>query len=193
MARYLEGLPRGLASYPRCVNKASLLRSAIDDHPLHDLPDGTLPAALAELARDLPPVSTWIPAVHDNALKLAIYDRYFGDPTRYKRFVFDAQLALFSGPLYRFAMRTLGPRRLVRRAPERFAHFHRGTPVTMERVEDTLAILLHESPPGLYDDLSYAGFIEGIRAALTNAGAREISITRERVDDHHVRLIGRWS
>ncbi|MCA9718582.1 MAG: hypothetical protein KC468_28180, partial [Myxococcales bacterium] len=157
VARYLEALPRGLASYPECVNKASLLRSALDVHPLHGARPSALPSALLELIRRPPLVSTWIPAVHDLAIKLVIFDAHFGSIDAFERFAYDAQLALFDGPLYRFSMRRLGPQRLLRRVPTRWRHFHRGTTLTLERVEPGRAALLHDAPAGLYGEVAFAG------------------------------------
>lgn len=124
--RYIAGLPQGLASYPACKAKCSLVRAALGIHSVpRSLPAG-LPPALAELLHAPPPATAWIPETHYNAACLAITDLHSLDHEGFAELWYDLMRALMSGPIYGRLFRLLSPSFIVRSAASRWGQFHRG-------------------------------------------------------------------
>src|SRR5271166_5053557 len=115
MNEYLEGLPRGLHSYPDHVQKASVYRQAFRPRLSQKLAP-RLPPELARLLTEPLPISAWIPEVHANCLFVALYETTYADEAAFIHDGIDTARRLFNGPLYRILMSLASPALVVRRA-----------------------------------------------------------------------------
>jgi len=189
---YLERLPAGLASYPECLAKASILRDMLATRPLAA---DDVPPELTELVLHPPPVSSWIPEVWFCTAASAIYGRHFGgrDLDGYVQWIEGFNEVLFRKPLYRVLFALISPSRLVAGAANRWAAFHRG--ITFELVERTpLSVLVRlDFPPYIYGIEMLHALSAGLRAAIRVAGGHdpstEIALTTATRAEYWVR----WS
>lgn len=164
LARYLDALPRGLDSYPECEAKASLARSMFDEHPVAKFAP-ELPAPLAELIIQPPPMSAWIPEVHLRAILRVIHDRVLLDRRDFIRWTYEAQKRLLGGPIYALLFFVMSLERLAEIGPSRWARFHRGTTMTIEQ-SGAQSKVGFTFPPRLFDDLDLEASLAGMRVAL---------------------------
>lgn len=175
VARYLERVPGGLAAYPQCQGKASLLRSVLEDFPTQRLSSG-LPPTLAELVRHPPPPGHWIPEVHFRAVMRAVLDEFFGDPAKFVAWTYSAQQRVLGGPLYRMLFVLVSPERVIRSAHSRWASFHRGSKIDFEVFSGHgIVTLIH--PPHCHELLDHEAVIAGFRVALELAGGHNVTST----------------
>lgn len=174
--RYVERLPDGLASYPECTAKVSLLRDILDSRPL-DANAPELHEDLRRLIANPPPVSSWVPEVQFVATSMSIYGRYFGgdDLPGFDEWICTRNAALFRKPLYRVLIALLSPERLLVGASKRWAAFHRGTTLTLLDHTPVSANVKIEFPPHLYNAELLHGFAAGMRAAAIVAGGRNVT------------------
>ncbi|MCZ7677693.1 MAG: hypothetical protein M5U28_02505 [Sandaracinaceae bacterium] len=130
-AAYLARLPEGLASHPQCVVKASVLRDVADARPLGPDDLAALPGPVAQLVREPPPVSSWVPEVHALVAMIAIRDRHFAPGeiglSAYEEWTYERNKKLLARPLYRALFLLLSPERLLRNVGNRWAMFRRGS------------------------------------------------------------------
>jgi hypothetical protein len=178
VARYLRDLPDGLASYPECLAKASLLHSIREQGP--ELDASALPSPLDELVTAPPPVSSWLPEVHTNAIMLAAFDLAFrtaGGMAAFLEWVYERNRKLLSAPLYRVLFLVVSPERLLLHMEKRWAAFHRGTDLTLiERREGHARVRL-TFPSKLHCEHSARGVGAALRAAADSAGAKDCRVT----------------
>ncbi len=175
LERYLAALPDGIDAYPQCLAKASVARDAMQ----RTLPPGIdLPAPLRALLDQPPPVTAWIPEVHQNALMLAILDTHFdeNDTEGFYSWILDRNRRLFSSPLYRALFFVLSPERLLNGFQRRWSTFRRGTDLAIDHGGDGRARARLTAPPNLHSKLSARGLGFGFQAALERAGASDVRI-----------------
>jgi hypothetical protein len=173
---YLARLPDGLASYPECTAKASLLRDLVKSRPLD--PEGDeVPDALRSLLRVPPPVSSWIPEVQYVTCRMIVYGRDFGgtDLAGFEQWIHAFNTALLRLPMYRVLFAFTSPERLMVGTAKRWSAFHRGTTLTItEHTPDTARTRI-EFPPHLYGPEMVQVFAAGLRAAIEVAGGRGVA------------------
>lgn len=115
VAEYLDRLPQGIASYPQCMAKASILCQALKDKPL-DVPAGALPDPLESLIRRPPPLSAWIPETCFHGVMFALQDVYFPGPRgreEFRRWTYQQASSLLQTTLYRALFFVVSPTRLI--------------------------------------------------------------------------------
>jgi uncharacterized protein (TIGR02265 family) len=193
VAAYLEGLPHGLASYPECTAKASLLRDMLATRPLDPDSDSLL-EDLRPLIRDPPPVSTWIPEVAFVASAMTVYDEHFGghDVAGFEQWIVDFNAALFRKPLYRVLFALISPERLVVGATTRWSAFHRGTSLALVERGQRSGLVRVGFPPDLYGTVMLHGFAAGLRAAVVVAGGRDVRTELESIEATSAEYWIRW-
>ena len=171
VATYLESLPNGVASYPECTVKASVLRSNLEDRPLG--PDVPLPPEVRALVERPPPVSVWLPEVHVAVVMLAVREVHFGPPefAGYLDWVFDRNRQFLSTTLYRAMFLLVSPERLLVGMQKRWASFRRGSEIRVTRQARSDIDLSIVGPPHLYPVPVLEGMGQALRAAITCAGA----------------------
>jgi hypothetical protein len=174
--RYLATLPNGLASYPECCVKASVLRNTLGSKPLG--PDVELPLALRRLVDHPPPLTEWIPEVHFNAVSLAIREVHFNPRSLddYLAWTFEQNRKLLSTPLYRVLFLLLTPERLLSGMQNRWSAFRRGTELQIvSRAAGRVELRLRH-PAFLYPALSSQGMSAAFQAAMEHAGAKQARV-----------------
>lgn len=193
LAAYVRRLPNGLESYPQCQAKASLYRSALSDRPLPAEVVAALPRPLRDLVQTPPPVSSWVSEVHSHSLFCALYDTSFASPEAFERFTYERQRELFGGPMYAILLRLASPTRLIKGATKRWAAFHVGSELHVEKAVAGEGVLELRHPPGLWDELSSRGLIAGFRAALELSGAEGLDLRVVESRSDAARFVARWN
>lgn len=191
LASFVARLPNGLASYPQCKIRGSLVHSMLQTRTI-ERPEQGLPEELVELIRHPPVYSAWVPQVHGRAILRVVYDEHFAAPERYATWAYESQKKLFSGPLYRILFWGISPERLMRMAVTRYEHFHVGVSMTLQAGPKGGAAMLRY-PPDLFDSLDHLATLEGFRAALELAGAAKVRTEVAENDASSARLIVEWT
>jgi hypothetical protein len=182
VARYLEGLPNGVESYPEARVKGSVLRSALVEADFKPEP-GVLPEPLERVAKDPPANSTWVPETFHSALMGAIYDARFsehGGMPAFEASVFDRNRRLFRSPLYRVLFYVVRPERVFIGAQNRWAAFHRGSEVSIVGEGTSSRTLRLSHPPRLFSEHAIHAFAASFRAAGESAGLRQMRVRCDR-------------
>lgn len=192
MTRYIAALPQGLQSHPDAKGKASLVRSMIDEDVVEAAKATELPAPIARLFSDPPPVSAWIPEVHSNAALLLIQDLKKLNRIGYEKLVYDRMKALLGGPLYRILFRLSSPTFLMRSAAQRWRSFHKGTTFTVERAKAQSASMHIDFPTQLWNADHAVGLIAALRVSLDMSGAVNPDLELVVVEPEHIRFDAHW-
>lgn len=182
VAAYLERLPDGIASYPDCRAKASLVSGVLESRPV-DPERADLPKRLVELIAAPPPISSWVLETELCAVALAIYDVHFQSLGReaFVQWIYEFNSELFGTPLYRILYAFLSPVRLIKLSASRWGAFHRGTNLTVVESHRQRASLRLDFPPHLFDPLMLHGFLAAWRAAAVACGAEQCHADVERI------------
>jgi len=126
MERYIQALPDGLASYPRCTTKASIYRMLLDRLP-EPMDVSGLPAEIAALIATPQPSGSWIETAKVNAVELAVAD-WVGSDAKFVALAEEMNNALLRSPMYRALVFVASPAFLIRTAARAWGQFHRGVP-----------------------------------------------------------------
>jgi hypothetical protein len=174
--KYLDALPNGVASYPECVVKASVLRNTLASRPLGR--DVELPAAVRAIVDDPPMVGEWIPEVHFNVVALAIREVHFNPRSLddYLAWVFEQNHKLLGTPLYRVLFLLVSPERLLSGIEKRWSAFRRGSEIQIVNREKNTVQLRLRYPAFLHTTLSTHGMRVAFQAAMEHAGARQARV-----------------
>ncbi len=161
-----------------------MLRRA--SRPLDDADLAALPTRVGELARNLPPVSAWIPEVVVMTYMIALRDVHFPPPggdAAYARWTYDRNRRLLGGRLYRALFLLVSPERLFNHVGGRSGRIRRGS--TLELVEHRLgyAKLQTHYPSFLHDESLALGMRAAFRAAAELAGAKWIEMEPPLVEE----------
>ncbi len=188
-ARYIDSLPRGLASHPQCQVKGSVLRQMIESTPT-PFPTEGLPSDLRSMI-DAPPLpSDWIPEVCFNALMLAHEDVI--DPRVFREWVYTRNRQLFSSSLYRILFLVVSPERLIVGMTHRWRAFRRGTELqTLERSKNRVVVEL-SYPENLYELHALTNLTVAVTAALDAAGGKNSDVKLVHHDARAAKLVIRW-
>ncbi|MEW5740676.1 MAG: hypothetical protein AB1938_17240 [Myxococcota bacterium] len=175
---YLASLPRGVDSYPDCVQKVSISREFLRFLPSAGL-SGKVPAPVEELLGKRLPASAWVPEVHACALLLAILDAHFSDAEAFVARAYVANKELLTGPLYRMLMFVASPLYLARNAESRWNTFHRGIKMATESLpqeKSGTAVFRLEYPRLLLPEVLARSYSTAFKAALEAAGGRSVQV-----------------
>jgi hypothetical protein len=171
--KYLATLPSGVASYPECCVKASVLRNTLGSRPLGA--EVELPLTLRRLVEHPPALTEWIPEVHFNAITLAIREVHFNPRNLddYRAWTFEQNRKLLSAPLYRVLFLLLTPDRLLSGMQNRWSAFRRGTDLQIVSRAPGWVELRLRHPAYLYPALSSVGMSVAFQAAMEHAGGKQ--------------------
>jgi hypothetical protein len=173
-AKYLAGLPEGLASFPGCeihVDSFSFMRQT---HPnlatTELLPEAAREVLLGNQRGD------WIPEVLGNVLYLLLRDTAFHSDAEFLDWARQSSAATYSKPWARVIMHVLSPTLIVMGAGKRWSTFHRGSMLTPEKAAregeriSIRGILTY--PAGLFDELLLQRYCRAFEAAIIAAKAQ---------------------
>ncbi|NUO50316.1 MAG: hypothetical protein HOV80_15790 [Polyangiaceae bacterium] len=169
VSRYLLRLPRGLASYPECQAKGSVLRQGVDSAPVR-LDLAALPPELSALVAAPPLPTEWISEVHLNSIMLAYQDSV--SPETWETWTYDRNRALFRKSLYRILFAVISPDRLFAGLTNRWGAFRRGSELRLLSLGDHGAQVEAKYPPYLHDELTMGAAAIAMRAAGDAAGGQ---------------------
>lgn len=174
VSSYLEGLPHGWASFPRCVARASLLgvlreRGALD--VLEGLPerlDGR--TLLSYFTTD----AEWLPEVVHVATLLAVRDGTFAGYPRadedFHRWVSQLNRDLLGGAGYFPSLAVSRPQELLRGLPALWETAHIGTPMTVRVDSATSASITIAHPAPLLHPLALESRRRTLALVLAKVG-----------------------
>lgn len=190
LAAYLARLPDALASYPECRTKGTLITSALGDHDVAPLLAG-LPAAVAEVLREPPLPSAWLPAVLSDAVFYVLVDAHYPTPEAMLAWTKERALQTARSPLYRALTRVSGPLALLRIASAAHGLFQRGTDLAVERGRGYVeAVLSH--PPHLHGGMNHLSNVGLFEAVLEMTGVRDPRVEMVDSEPTFARYRMRW-
>ncbi len=174
--RYLDEVPDGIDSYKQCAVKASVTRAFYEGFGKPSL-DDAVPAAVRELALHPPPVSVSVPEIVAHTLYLAMGDALGLSDEQFVARSREVNKSLIAGPMYRVLFTFISPGRLLRNAASRWEAFHRGTSLSVERIEDGRCRILMHTPAHATTELLSTMHATAFDVALVAAGAKNLQIT----------------
>jgi hypothetical protein len=189
---YLASLPSGVDSYPECQQKASVFHEFLRDIELAPL-GPNVPPAIVALVESPPPSTAWLPEVHANAVFLAARARAFADDEAFVRHAYRVNVILLQSPVYAILFRFISPERVLRGATSRWAHFHRGMELVIDRIETGRATVRLVFPPGLMPPLLGRCYATAFRAAIEAAGGLNTIVELVAFDAVSFECRARWS
>lgn len=188
-SHYLAQLPEGLASYPQCLAKGSVLRGIVETAPIALAPNDLPPELRALLAE--PPLPTdWMSEVSLLVLGHAYRDRLTSKA--WEDWTYERNRTLAGKSLYRVLFHVVSPERLFAGFPQRWPAFRRGSEMRVLEISDRRALLQLLSPPHLHDDHSMATMAAVLRALGDTAGARNMAARVASLTDVEARLELTW-
>jgi len=170
---YLGGLPEGLGSYPDCVAKATVFRSALDVQPVE--PDPAWPTPILELVRTPPPPTTWIPEAVSVAAHFAVADASGLDDAAVLDWAYRANSSLARSRLYRALTQLASPSLLLRGAELSWTMIHRGVDIEIVR-EDHRATITAIHPRALWTEFVHRSTATGFRAVLESSRGENVQV-----------------
>jgi hypothetical protein len=192
LAEYLEGLPRGLDSYPEHTQKASVYRQACGRRYASKLAP-LLPATLARLLTEPAPISAWIPEVHGNALFVALYETSYGEEESFLRDGRETGRKLFNGPLYKMLMALASPALIVRRANAGWTALHRGIALDARLTGNQAASIRVTFPHNLVPRVGALTYASAFHAALEAAGGKRVACALTSLAAEHAQYDATWT
>ena len=207
---YLDRLPRGLESYPRCEMRVALVRAALTRCPLTpaDIDDaGSVELQRAHAAVSAAGASTaWVREVHARVVLAAIFDRHLSERSSAHRAApgRDPQVAwrdllqtswrsALSAGFFGFVVQPPGSSRLLGSLARAWSCFHRGSTLEFPDASDGVAIIELVHPAGRVDILTWSEVHAAISASLELARARFVDLRELQGGDGHRRLELRWA
>jgi hypothetical protein len=177
-ARYLAQLPAGLASFPECEAKGSVVRKV---HEFSRMPLAGLPRPLQHQLDAPESATTWVPQCHTLALILAMVESRGLAGAQESAWIREAATHLFSSPMYQILMWAATPRMVFKAANVRWRAFFRGNTLT-SHVEAREATVYLDAPTGLFNHDLALVFVDVIHAAVNytrdDAGSARVALSR---------------
>lgn len=168
LTEYLASLPDGLASYPECKAKGTLIKSIIEGQLADDLTDGA-PVELANVIRNPPTFNQWVPATWSDALFYLVVDRKYPTEEAMIDWCYKRTLKMGQSAMYRALVRAAGPKALLKMGAKVHDMFQRGTTLRVELGAKEAELFL-EHPPYLHGGWNHLSNVGLFRALLRMTG-----------------------
>ncbi len=191
-AAYLDRLPHGLDSFPENVSKASLCRQFLDESDLTGIDLDGLPPAVAQLIRDPPLPTAWVPTPALMMVMLALMDHAGMTDDDAARWSHDCNMALLGGRMYRTLTALASPSLLARGASMRWGSFHRGTDLLCETGRQEFFLTLRYPPP-IFTEVLLRSFGEAFRVLGELSNAKSVTLRRLTVTPGEARYHIVWT
>lgn len=188
--RYVDHLPQGLASFPSCEAKASVLLK-VKEYAARPL--SGLPRPLQDLFDRPPPPSSWVSQCQTLALIVAMVEARGLPRAEESLWIRSAATHLFSSRMYQVLMRAATPGMVFRSANLRWSAFFRGTSLSSVVLTKQATVSLH-APEGLFNEDLAGIFVDVIHAAVnyTRDESAAAVITLAQHDRSTTRYQGSW-
>ncbi len=169
------------------------MREALASRPFEAASAGDLPPSLAEVMRDPPLPSTWLPATHVVGTLLVLADQDHLDDDAFIRWRHAQYRALFKSALYRALFAVVPTETLVGGAVHKWKSLAKDS-LVLERVtrDKGRAEILVRWPEHLLPPIVARSQMEGVRAALEVSGARNPEVEIGELDSSHAVYRLRW-
>ncbi len=174
LAAYLDQLPDGLASYPDCKAKGSLILTALEEHDVSGIRDG-LPEELLAMIHQPPPAGVWVPAPFSDAVFYVFVDLLYPTLEQTLQWTYERTIRGTRSKLYRALTSVASPWALLRIGTAAHGLFQKGTDLHVVKTE-TGARLRLSHPPFLHCGFNHASNIAALRAVLETTGAKEADV-----------------
>jgi hypothetical protein len=165
VAAYLARLPAGVASHPGCLAKAAMLRRTLTERPLALEHVDSLPPAVRSIVTCPPLDGEWVPDVHLICALFTIADAYGLSDDDYLSWIRELNVRMFKA-LFWNLVHAESPSEVLRRVPERWSVFHRGSTLAVTEVGARSAVAELSFPPWLFHGLALRQFVPVLEAAL---------------------------
>lgn len=192
---YLDRLPRGIHSHPRCEVKASIFVDQLSSLTLADEDLRALPAEVQALVDNPPPVTAWIPEVVTVTYTIALRDAFFPPPggdAGYAEWTYERNKRLLGSRLYRALFVLVSPDRLFRNIGRRWGRIRRGSTLELLEQSPGYARLRSRYPSYLHDESVAFGMSAAFRAAAELAGAKGIDCEAPQVGERETTFVIRY-
>jgi len=171
LAEYIDVLPDGLASYPECKAKGTLVTSALEGHDTSDLGDG-LPDPVVQMLRSPPHPALWVPGPMSDAIFYTVVDAFYPDDDAVMEWTRRRTMQTANSKMYRALSRVARPTTMLKMAAGVHGMFQKGTDLAVEGKDgDVKFVLTH--PPFLHGGLNHRVNVAMFEALLMGAGAFE--------------------
>jgi hypothetical protein len=188
---YLRNLPKGLASFPECKAKATLVRTFADHH-IAPSSSEKLPDELVSLLVTPPLPASWVSEVQFMCVTLWARESRFSSDEAFLSWVRRLNAELFATPLYRMIMWVASPRLLLAGAARRWQQFHRGTRLTVPVQGPGFAEMVIGFPPGLFNELHIRIFGVAFEAGIEAAGGKHCATAAYHLGNGEARVRVEW-
>jgi hypothetical protein len=192
LAAYIRSLPHGLASYPECKTKGTVVRSALDDAGLAAHLEA-LPDEVGELVRSPPTITAWVPAVLSDSVFHAACDLACFDEEAVIRWSYERSVRVGGWRVYRQLLSVAGPRFFLRMAERTHALFQKGTDAQVVDLEANRCRVLFTHPPHLHSPLNQASNVGLLRAAIELVGGADVTCRMTESDERHAVFVCTWT
>lgn len=157
----MKALPAGLASFPDCKAKASMVRTAFQTLPVRV---DQFPDPLKGYVSNPPLANAWISETEYVAVCLALADAHALDTAGFQKLWYGSMQRLTKG-LYAALLAWVNPQTLLRTLASRWDHFHLGTTASARALGESLEISI-EYPEPLWPDLIVNGYVSVFQALV---------------------------
>lgn len=188
---YLAALPAGLDSYPECRTKGAIVRSAIDDSDLSSVVDA-IPAPIAALLRERPPLTAWVPAVHADSIFHLHCDLHARTERAMLEWTYTRSTRASSQKTYRHLLAVAGPRFFLRAGGQLHGLFQQGTELEIPELAGERAVLVLAHPPHLHSRLNQLSNVALIRALIDLTGGKETQVEMVEPGPTGARYVATW-
>jgi malate dehydrogenase (quinone) len=176
VAAFLADLPDGLASYPECQQKGSVLWALLDGKAI-DPPANLLPAPVFEQLRSPPPPNVWLPTVVGRAAWLAVLDlRCPHDDAAALDEADRAYEGMARSSMYAGLLRHVSPELLIRGASYRWKALYRGIELAIDEVSPGAAVAMLRYPDHLTPRFNARSAARGLSISLRIAADQPVRI-----------------
>ncbi|MBX7078140.1 MAG: hypothetical protein K1X88_03065 [Nannocystaceae bacterium] len=170
LAQYVARLPAGLASYPECRSRGTLVLSAAEGHELSPWRDAMPPEVWA-LIEQPPLPGAWVPAVLSDAVFFAVVDTHYPRPEQVVQWTRERTLRTARSRMYRALTRISGPSMVLRMSAAVHGMFQKGTDLDATRTDDGMTLRLTH-PPHLHGGSNHLANVGMFEVLLEIATAR---------------------
>ena len=191
---YLQGLPRGLQSYPECLVLAEVCECTVQTLAPVVVSD-TLPEPLRNLITGSGQ-DKWRSEVVLNAALLMLRDVMLASDEAFTQWTYDDVRRIFSRPAFRVLMALLSPSLVAMGSAKRWSTFHQGSSLGVERLSaaagrsGTKGVLKY--PAGFYSGLLITRQTQSFVAAVNLTGAKNARVEVKESGPTETLFVASW-